>query len=195
MLSEEVGEVSFPPSEYRFVKHPETGEFFSGFDRNPYLVTLNAQSFTFSVVNCHSYFGGESGASLVRRTLETLAIARWADLRNGSEHAPTKDVLVVGDMNLPKLEEGDEIYEALTSRGLVIPDHSTEIGSSIATDSHYDQLAFFPGDTQDDFVQSGVFDFDGVCSEGCGNLARRATFSPICATTFRITAPCGLSFD
>jgi hypothetical protein len=28
--------------------------------------------------------------------------------------------------------------------------------------SHYDQVAFFPGETGEEFVTSGVFDFDGA---------------------------------
>ena len=44
-----------------------------------------------------------------------------------------------------------------------LPKHSTQIGSSIASDSHYDQVAFFPGETQQEFTgNSGVFDFDGA---------------------------------
>jgi hypothetical protein len=43
-----------------------------------------------------------------------------------------------------------------------LPPHSTQIGSSIAEDAHYDQIAFFPGPTQDQFTgNSGVFDYDG----------------------------------
>ena len=162
-LHEEVGEVNFPPSEYRFVKLPGVIEHvFTGFDRNPYLATFSAGSFSFTPVNCHSYFGGEDKASMDRRTLETYAIARWTDLRRGSKYSFTKDIVVLGDMNLPKVEVGDPIYDALTARGLHIPEHSTQIGSSIASDNHYDQVAFFVGETQDDFVQAGVFDFDGA---------------------------------
>jgi hypothetical protein len=43
-----------------------------------------------------------------------------------------------------------------------MPEHSTQIGSSIAADAHYDQIAFFAGPTQDHYAgQSGVYDFDG----------------------------------
>lgn len=159
-VADEVGEVSVPPSELDHVKLPGVDAVFEGFDRNPYLATFTTGPFSFSLVNCHSYFGSESGASIDRRTLETYAIARWADHRHNSPHAPTKDIIPLGDLNLPKVEPGDPIYDALTERGLVIPRHSTRTGSSIATDNHYDQLAFFPGDTMDDYVRSGVFDFD-----------------------------------
>lgn len=159
-IFEEVGEVAFPPSQMRYVKLEGIEQRFDGFDRNPYLATFQAGSFVFSLVNCHSYFGSTSTQSINRRSLETYAIARWTEARHKSDHSITKDIIALGDLNLPKVEPGDPIYEALISRGLHIPDHSTEIGSSIASDNHYDQLAFFPGDTSDDFVQAGVFDFD-----------------------------------
>lgn len=161
-LMEVVGEVAVPPSHQRHIKLPMTEQKFRGFDRNPYLATFQSDSFTFLVVNAHIYFGSESTVSMNRRSLETYALARWADLRRKSDHAYTRDIIALGDFNLPKTEPGDPVYEALTSRGLHIPSHSTEIGSSIKTDSHYDQIAFFPGQTSEEFKQSGVFDFDGA---------------------------------
>ena len=161
-LSDEIGEVAFPPSEYRWVNQADiTGYVFNGFDRTPYLATFSAGNFVFSVVNCHSFFGDGSQASMDRRTLETLAVARYTDLRRKSRHAVTTDIVALGDFNLPKLSSDDPIYRALTKRGLEIPQHSTQIGSAIASDNHYDQIAFFPGETQQNFVRSGVFDFDG----------------------------------
>jgi hypothetical protein len=55
------------------------------------------------------------------------------------------------------------VYNALTRRGLHLPEHSTKIGSSIVQDNHYDQIAFFPGETKNDYTgRSGVIDFDGA---------------------------------
>ncbi len=117
----------------------------------------------FVLVNVHLYFGSESAISMNRRRLETYAVARWADIRRQSPYAYSRDIIALGDFNLPKAQPGDPIYEALTKRGLHLPKHSTQIGSSIASDSHYDQVAFFPGETQQEFTgNSGVFDFDGA---------------------------------
>ena len=160
-LLEEIGEVAPAPSTYRYITLPGVGQTFSGFDRNPYLATFTCGSFTFSLVNVHLYFGSDSTIAKNRRSLETYAVARWADIRRKSSGAFTHDVIPLGDFNLPKRQPGDPIYEALIKRGLQLPPHSTQIGSSIATDATYDQIAFFPGETQDDFVQAGVFDFDG----------------------------------
>lgn len=89
-------------------------------------------------------------------------MARWAEGRRKSPYASSRDIIPLGDFNLPKVEEGDPIFDQLTSRGLHLPDHSTAIGSTIAEDNHYDQIAFFPGETHEHFRQAGVFAFDGA---------------------------------
>jgi|SRR5215211_828901 len=162
-LLEEVGEVAIPPSDIRYIRLPGIQQRFKGFDRNPYLAGFSSNSFVFILVNVHLYFGSESAKSMNRRRLETYAVARWADIRRQSQYAYSRDIIALGDFNLPKAQPGDPIYEALTKRGLHLPEHSTQIGSSIASDSHYDQVAFFPGETQPEFTgNSGVFDFDGA---------------------------------
>lgn len=162
-LGDEVGELAIPPSQLRYVRVPDSAQRFEGFDRNPYLALFQSGSLTVQLANVHLYFGSESPTSINRRRLETLAVARWADARRKDPHASTRDIVPLGDFNLPKTEPGDPIYDQLTARGLHLPAHSTQIGSSIASDSHYDQIAFFPGETADQFSgHSGVFDFDGA---------------------------------
>lgn len=163
ILLEEVGEVGIPPSDISFIRLPGIEQRFDGFDRNPFLAGFRSGSFTFVLVNAHLYFGSDSAISMNRRRLEAYAIARWADLRRVSPYAYLRDIVVLGDFNLPKAQPGDPIYDALTRRGLHLPEHSTKVGSTIGTDNQYDQLAFFPGETQDEFTgNSGVFDFDSV---------------------------------
>jgi endonuclease/exonuclease/phosphatase family metal-dependent hydrolase len=161
---EKVGRLSVPPSELRHIKLPDVVHAFQGFDRGPYMAAFQAGTFRFLLVNVHLFFGSDRDpADIDRRRLETFAIARWADLRRKSAKAFTHNIVPLGDFNLPRAVPGDPIYSVLTSRGLQLPDHSTQIGSSIASESHYDQIAFFPGETKQDFTgQSGVFDFDGA---------------------------------
>ncbi len=161
-VGEEIGEVTPAPAAYPHIRLPGITQKFTGFDRNPYVATFTADGFSVSLVNVHLYFGSDSTRDKNRRSLETYAVARWADLRRHSPHAVTADVVALGDFNLPKAVPGDPIFEALTSRGLHLPAHSTQIASSIATESHYDQVAFFPGETGEEFITSGVFDFDGA---------------------------------
>lgn len=162
-LLEKVGEIAIPPSDHRYIKLPGIEQKFRGLDRNPYLATFRCGAFTFVLVNVHLYFGSDSAVSMNRRSLEACAVARWADLRRKSKNAYTRDIIALGDFNLPKAEPGDPIYEVLTGRGLYLSEHSTKIASSIRTDNQYDQIAFFPGQTLNEFTgRSGVFDFDGA---------------------------------
>lgn len=159
-----IGEIAIPPSDLRYIKLKGIAQKFTGFDRNPYLTAFQAGSFTFLLVNCHLYFGKEKqAASINRRSLEAYAVGRWADLTVKSKLTYAHDIIVMGDFNLPKVEASDPIYKALTKRGLRLPPHSTAIGSSTQSDAHYDQVAFFPSQTQQEFTgRCGVFDFDGA---------------------------------
>lgn len=163
---DEIGELAIPPSALADLKLPDSDQRFEGFDRNPYLGHFQAGSLTLQLCNVHLYFGTDTSASMNRRRLETLAVARWADRRRQSPYASTTDIVPLGDFNLPKVEPGDAIFDQLTSRGLYLPEHSTAIGSSIASDNHYDQIAFFPAETAEQLTgESGVYDFDGALFE------------------------------
>ena len=50
----------------------------------------------------------------------------------------------------------------MNRRALEVPKHTSEAGSNLASDKHYDQIAFFPGSTKACFKQMSVFDFDSV---------------------------------
>jgi endonuclease/exonuclease/phosphatase family metal-dependent hydrolase len=164
VLQEKVGEIAIPVAEQKHINLKGMSQKFQGFDRNPYLAAFQAGSFRFLLVNVHLYFGkATKKADLERRALEAYAVSRWADLRRKDKDAYVKDIIVLGDFNLPKIEPGDPIYTALRKRGLRLPDHSTRIGSNLTSDKHYDQIMFFPGQTQQDLTGNiGVFDFDGA---------------------------------
>ena len=162
-LQEKVGEIAIPPSDLADIRLPGINQQFGGFDRNPYLASFKAGAFSFMLVNVHLYFGSESErTSINRRCLETFAVARWAYQRKRSKNAYARDIIALGDFNLPKKDETDPVYKALTRRGLKLPKHSTEVGSNLRSDKHYDQIAFFPGETGEFTGRAGVFDFDGA---------------------------------
>jgi endonuclease/exonuclease/phosphatase family metal-dependent hydrolase len=162
-LLEMVGEVAVPPKDHKHIKLPGIDRKFSGFDRNPYLAAFKSGNFSFTLVNVHLYYGKDTTADRKRRSLETYAVGRWADLRRNSANAYTTDVIALGDFNMPKAEKGDPIYKALVKRGLRLPEHTSQIGSNIANDKDYDQIAFFPGRTKKKFTgKTNIFDFDGA---------------------------------
>jgi endonuclease/exonuclease/phosphatase family metal-dependent hydrolase len=163
-LSDEIGEVAPSPNDYSAITLPGVATTFAGFDRTPYLATFALGDFMFSLVTAHLFFGSDrQQEDIDRRSLEAAAVAWWTNRRHRNRYAPTKDVLALGDMNLPKLDKNDPIYRALTRKGLRPPDHSTIIGSNLNSDKHYDQIMFFPGDTAANFTGAcGVVDFDGA---------------------------------
>jgi endonuclease/exonuclease/phosphatase family metal-dependent hydrolase len=160
---EEVGRLSIPPSQAKQIKLPGTTITFPGFDRGPYLGSFQSGKFQFMLVSVHLFFGSDKPADIERRILETYAVAWWANKRRNDENSYVTNTIPLGDFNLPKAVKGDPVYDALTRRGLEIPAHTSQIGSAIASDNHYDQIAFFPGSTQDRFTgQMNVFDFDNA---------------------------------
>jgi endonuclease/exonuclease/phosphatase family metal-dependent hydrolase len=171
---EEVGRMTVPPKDLPSIHLAGMQAEFKGFDRNPYLVSFHAGDLTFVLANVHLYFGKnkdkdseEAKSGIERRCLEAYAVGRWADLRHDDDDAYTKNVLALGDFNLPKREKTDPVFVALTKRGLHLPEHSTKVfGSNLDDDAQYDQMAVFPGPMESAIKQSGVFDFDGALFPG-----------------------------
>lgn len=132
---------------------------FEGFNRNPYMISFTADKFDFTIVNVHLYW-----SIFMVRLLETKALAKWAKLRVKKPSPPNDDIILIGDFNMPRVEKGDEIHDILFKEGLQIPKYNTDIvGSNLAGDKDYDELAFFPSRTGEDFSKRmGVFDFDKV---------------------------------
>lgn len=167
---EKVGEIAVPPKDLRYIRLPGITRKFAGFDRNPYLAAFQSGALPYVLVNVHLFFGSAARADRERRALEAYATARWADLRRNDPDIYAADIIALGDFNLPKVEPGDLIYDALRRRGLMRPPHSTRVASSIATDSEYDQVMFFPRTATGAYTgRAGVFDFDGAIFSGLWN--------------------------
>ena len=165
-LGPKIGEVAIVDSDRRYVKLPGITRKFTGFNRNPYLASFTVENTSLLLANCHLLFGPQNSssarkASMERRQLEAYAIARWCDLRRGDKHAWTKNIMAVGDFNLPEAVPGDPVFEALTDRGLKLPPHSTRIPTNVSNSADYDQIAGAPG-LMTKIVNEGVFDFDGA---------------------------------
>lgn len=162
-LLEEVGEIALPVAQLKNVKLPGVAQKFEGFDRTPYLAAFQAGQTSLMLVNVHLFFGSEAKADMNRRSLETFAVAKWANPRQRSKFSFVRNVFAMGDFNMPKNAAGDPVFDALTKLGLELPDHSSEIGSNLASDKHYDQIAYFPGESKNLLSgPTGIFDFDGA---------------------------------
>jgi hypothetical protein len=165
-LGPKIGEVVIVDSDRRYIRLPGIQRDFQGFNRNPYLASFRVDNTNILLANCHLLYGpqktvAERTSSLERRQLEAYAISRWCDLRRDDLHAWTRNILAVGDYNLPRATVGDPIFDALTSRGLRLPPHTTRIPTNVSNTADYDQIAVTPG-VLSRINNAGVFDFDGV---------------------------------
>lgn len=150
VVIEEIGE------DFKGFKQPEE---FGGFNRNPYIVGFKAGQFEFYLINVHLYW-----SSFQLRCLEAQALSEWAKRRVEKRFPPNNDIILIGDFNMPKVSKGDLIFNILKNNGLQIPKHSTNfVGTNLAGDNDYDEIAFFPGKTKNDYTgKMGVFDFDNT---------------------------------
>ncbi len=165
-LSRKIGEVVVVDSDRKYVRLPGIDRVFTGFNRNPYLAGFEVEDTRLLLANCHLLYGPQKNrlqraASLERRQLEAYAIARWCDLRRRDKHHWTRNILALGDFNLPRAETGDPVFQALTGRGLRLPPHRTRIPTNLSDSADYDQIAVTPG-LLSRVRDIGVFDFDGA---------------------------------
>ncbi len=176
------GELALRPREYpkRTVKVRWTGankvpriDTFSQlryvpFDRNPFIGSFSTRKLNFVLVNVHLYFGSFQNskkkaerAKYARRVLEIYALSRWADRRHESGTAYDKDVILMGDMNVPAMDEEESTYKALKQFGWKPVDYTSKTGgSNLGNDKTYDQMLFAPGAMRNRILDKGVFDFD-----------------------------------
>ena len=154
-------EVAIPPSDQRYIRMRGVSGAFKGFDRNPYAVAFRAGTLEFTAVSVHLFFGSHAYYDEDRRALEAYALSRWADQRYKAAGAYSRNILVLGDLNLPIRDNTSNVYKALKAKRLILPQHSTSMGSNLKGDRYYDQVAFHAGGMQKAYTgKSGVFDFD-----------------------------------
>lgn len=167
---EQIGELALDPKDLKNIRLPGVTQKFQGFDRNPFHESFRWRSLDFTLVNVHLYFGSDRGPKLQRRQLETYALARWAKRQATSKTAYDPNMILLGDFNLPYMEEKDPIYSILKRHGIMLAEHATEIGATLPSEEkkrtrrvkRYDQIAFFPNMKKYFPEKSGVFDFDKV---------------------------------
>lgn len=157
-----LGELDYNPSgrviKGKYVIAPKTQKFtmngkrvqtvFYGFNRNPFLSTWQVvgRSTTFLLANVHIYYGKEKETSpeFGNRVAEVYFLAEWARRQQGArkKNAYETNVILLGDMNIPKMESRNPVYRALLRRGLQPSRYSTEAGTTIQEFTTYDQVVF-----------------------------------------------------
>lgn len=96
--------------------------------------------------------------------MEAIALSKWAKKRVKKKFPPNNDIILIGDFNMSSMSDRDKIYKPLVDNGLQLPKYGTHlVGTNLAGDAHYDEIAFFPSRTGEDFSDRiGVLDFDKV---------------------------------
>ena len=121
--------------------------------RPPYMASFRAGKFDFVLLTVHIRWGNSIADR--RKSLEELAV--WVDKRRKSKHVKDKDIIVMGDFNIPKVN--DSLYKAITSKGLVAPKEILGAhGTNLAKNKRYDQILYYPEQTQK-IISGGVVDF------------------------------------
>lgn len=131
------------------------------FWRAPYMASFRSGNFDFIAIATHTRWGD----NLAARQAEIQLLAEWIDVRFKSEYVEDNDLIVMGDFNIPKLD--DPLFKALTSRGLMIPSCLKELrvgdrvirGSNLGTDARYDQILHMPTMKTRFTNEGGALDF------------------------------------
>lgn len=155
---------------------------FVPFDRNPFIGSFRSGQLGFVLANAHLYFGGFQNstdptkrAKYARRVLEIFALSRWADRVSRGGNAWDRDIILLGDLNVPNMDRNESTIKALKEFGWSSLDYvsnqtigtdATQLshvgGTNLGNDKTYDQIALAPTSLRDKVSKFGVFDFDNA---------------------------------
>ncbi|MBZ5553465.1 MAG: endonuclease/exonuclease/phosphatase family protein [Acidobacteriia bacterium] len=125
------------------------------FWRSPYMASFRSGNFDFVVLSAHIRWGD----SETSRKGELQLLADWVDEKRKEKTHEDKDLIIMGDFNIAGRD--DELFKAITSRGLVIPQALRQLsfGTNLAKDKRYDQIFHLPIYPENFTNQGGVLDF------------------------------------
>ena len=122
--------------------------------RSPYMASFAAGRFDFVLLAAHIRWGKDEN----ERIKELQLLADWIDKRSKSKFVEDKDIIVMGDFNIPSLES--DLFKAITSRGLEIPESLVGVhGTNLAKDKRYDQILHYRRYTSTSKSTGGVADY------------------------------------
>ncbi|MGM3276396.1 endonuclease/exonuclease/phosphatase family protein [Ralstonia sp. 24A2] len=123
--------------------------------RRPYMVSFHSGNFDFVCISAHIRWGNSERD----RLSEIEALADWVYAKAQEKDADGKDLLVMGDFNVPS--EKSPLFQALTARGLRVPDKLLRgtFGSNLEKNKRYDQILQMPEYPESFTNAGGVLDF------------------------------------
>lgn len=130
--------------------------------RKPFMASFRAGNFDFIALTTHVRWGKTEK----NRTSELAMLANYVYARTIADTAIDRDIIVMGDFNIPKLDS--PLYRAVAKRGLRMPASLAGVtGSNLARNKRYDQILHNPVYTKSFTKKGGVLDFIG---KGWGEL-------------------------
>ena len=137
-------------------KDKATGEWLSPISwwRKPFMASFRAGNFDFIAITAHIRWGSGKKS----RVTPLRLLADWIDVRQKEKHLLDKDIIVMGDFNIPSMDS--ELFHIITSKGLRVPHALLGVhGTNLAEDKRYDQILHYPRHTHCFTDNGGVLDF------------------------------------
>lgn len=115
--------------------------------RPPYVASFRSGNFDFVIAAAHIRWGNGVGP----RATEIGMLADWAIRYAAAPRTVVRDVLLVGDFNVPSIKS--ETFRVLTERGIAIPEAVAGVfGTDLAQGKRYDQILAVPHKLTDAFA-------------------------------------------
>ncbi len=123
--------------------------------RAPYVASFKAGNYDFLAFTTHVRWGDDTAS----RQTEIQGLANWLGAKAQEKYAEDKDIIVMGDFNIPS--RTDPMFAAITSTGLAIPTAliAGDFGTNLARNKRYDQILHFARYPENFTNAGGVVDF------------------------------------
>jgi len=133
------------------------GEYLAkiNFWRSPFLASFQAGDFDFVLLSAHIRWSDSENS----RIPELSLLANWVDARVKEKNGWDKDIIVMGDFNIPSLDS--PLYAAVSAKGLRMVDAIAKqgFGSNLEKNKRYDQILHYPAFTTGVSSSGGVLDY------------------------------------
>lgn len=132
------------------------------FDRTPYIVGFRSLSEQFALLTAHIRYGNLPDDRIDE--LKRIAAYTADEIKSRTKiNQEESNLIVLGDFNVDDRKE-NSLFQAFTSRGLVVPPELLNLKTTFGTKpKYYDQIAWFMGEL--DLIyndKAGVIDFSGA---------------------------------
>ena len=156
------------------------------FDRTPYMASFRINRCNFVIVTVHIFYGQKSAVKY--RLEEIRNIARYLKKSSSDTDVLDSDYVACGDFNIERVHKKmtksksesakilDELFDALKSHGLIIPEIIRKSPSNLSKTKHFDQIGFHQyKDSTLEFVNGGTIDFKDAVYIGDKKLSYKLT--------------------